>query len=328
MNIVSLPFLLLNIIILFLVVYFILRPYPLKYIYIKKHYGDQQFDLVEPNYKLTIEKYETKIYHIVQSVGKSKTLIIWCHGGAFMQDKVNITNPLFVKIIERVPNCDLLTFTYPTLFGHSVGDTLKFHHTLFTWISMNICLPMDYQGIHLCGDSAGAWFASMIANIQSGPSVIGNVNDLFQHIPTLPPILSLSALFGWYGTNIKNNDANEDPLDESFTFQSEIVKNKSSLFLDWLWNIYAIRTFPPKSNKFTIKNLVNNTLPILIQSSKKDELLPYNRQFAQDNPLATFTIYDCFYCDHDFIFDRNFNFPELEEAINEISSFLLEHAIN
>lgn len=281
--------LIIQIIIVFLVliiIYYIYRPIPLKALYNRLFFPVSNFTEYDHT---EIKELEYKKNYFKQYLLKnenSDTLIIWYHGGCFIQDHPQIVLPFLGSLRRELPNCDILTFEYPLPYDFTLDDSLAFGNYV---ISKNI-LP-KYKNYYICGDSAGSYFAAITANIQDS-NTLHTVLHLDKLDLNFNGLISVSGFF-----------------DQTFD-DNIILKNLFRLYVArYVKNFNALRT-------------TEIFIPSLIFTSKQDFLYRQNVQFSQTNQHrdSYLKVFDSRESVHDFI--SYTALPETKECIELIREFI------
>lgn len=258
----------------------------------KKYFGavvnhDDQYTNVLKEIKI-----QKKNYRIIKCSSKenSNELLVWFHGGSFIQEKYENILPFLVEI-SKSTKIDVLTFDYPLLYTAKLHETLNFcNRILLDFFSEN----QQYKSIFYGGDSAGTYLALKVIETE--------LNDSLQNITKSTAIGVIPNGFigicGFY-------DA---------TFGGKPIV--SSLVNNWLWRV-------PKLTNF---NNCILTIPALIITSSRDFLATQSKRFIDSQPrrlikFKQFVTPNTLHC-----FVANTTLSETQEAIDLIQEFFVDHA--
>jgi len=232
-----------------LFLYYLYKPIPLQNLYNKYFFPVSNFTRDE-NTEIETKIYKGKkfkCYHI--SNQNANTLIIWFHGGCFIKKEANTTLPFLGLLSENNPNCDILTFEHPTPFNYTLQDLMLFSNDLIrSFLNKH---KHKYSNYYVGGDSSGAFFAALTANIES-------LDNLHNIIPVQKLNIEFNGLIticGFFNTAFNN------------------------VLLNNLFNFYIGRSTPNLDGYRTQEVYI----PYIAFTSRIDFLYQENVEFAERN---------------------------------------------
>lgn len=279
---------------LFVIVYYIYKPIPARNLYRKYNPPITNHDKTFPN-QINIITYKNKPFrrlHINPRQQNTNTILIWFHGGSFIQEKYD-NMEAFLILTSKTLNINILTFDYPLLYLANLSDTLVFiHKLLYEFFLENT----HYTNIFYAGDSAGTYLALKTIEIE--------YNQALRKELQIPPEITLQlpnafiGICGFYDGTMDNKP-----------FVSFLVNL-------WLWNVKNM-------NNYKNTNLI---IPALIITSSRDFLSSQSIRFIrnQSPELIESHIFETPNTLHCFI--SNVTLPETKKTVQLIGDFLLRHS--
>jgi acetyl esterase/lipase len=216
---------------------------------------------------------------------ESDILLVWFHGGSFIQEKYDNILPFLVEI-SKTTNIHVITFDYPLLYHTKLHETLEFINLLLAdYFSEN-----KYKYIFYGGDSAGTYLALKTIEIEFNNS-LRNITKTNQ-IEIIPS--GFIGICGFYDPTFGNK-----PL--------------APFFINtWFWRVPNMINF----KKCTL------TTPALIITSSRDFLATQSQRFVDTQPrrlikYKQFTTPNSLHC-----FVANTLLPETQETLGLIKDFI------
>jgi acetyl esterase/lipase len=220
--------------------------------------------------------------------GNSNTLVIWFHGGCFIDERPKNILPFLEFFSEYAHAVDIFTFDYPLPFKFSFDDTLIY----VNYILKDLLAQHDYTNVYFAGDSAGAFFAVKTMEIEMSSSMRKElkVDAIGCHIN------GFIGICGFYDTTFNNNALGE------MVFKFYLMRNIKS------------------TKKYKKSNVIH---PMLIVTSSSDFLLDQSRNFADRHrsyPNNSYKVFNTPNTTHCFL--TNIHLPETKELAVDILEFI------
>lgn len=267
------------------ILYFIYRPIPLQALYNRYYYPSSIFEDGEytQQSRNTYKKLNYNSYLLKNS--GANTLIVWFHGGCFIQENPDIVLPFLGLLRQNMPNCDILTFDYPLPYSRTLDDTIVCSNQIIAKYIGN------YDNYYVAGDSAGSLLALLTTHIETSPT--------------------LSSRFGINPLGVKFNGY------ISVCGFYDIRFNGNAL-AEMIFKFYIGRGTKNWNNFLASEILV----PALVFTSKSDFLYKQNIDFVQRNLsrdiyLKEFDTHNSIHC-----FISHTGAEETKEAVQYIKMFV------
>lgn len=273
-------------ILILIVLYFLYKPIPLQGLYNRYFFPTSVFTegayTDEGVFTYKNSKFNT---YLLRNEG-AKSLVVWFHGGCFMQNHPHIVLPFLGLLRRNLPDCDILTFDYPVPYTHTLHDTLKFSNSL-----IKATISEQYENYFLGGDSAGSFFALLTSNIETSNTMSGVLG-----IPKLGiQYRGFISVCGFYDQTFDNNKI----ADALFKFY--IARGVEQ------WSTYRVQEI---------------FIPTIVFTSKSDFLYSQNINFVRQNIARSVYLkeFDTHNAIHSYI--TNTSAEETLETVEYIREFV------
>lgn len=183
--------------------YYLYKPTPLVALYNRLYFPVSNFTEESNTQTTTIQfKKDTFRQYLIEH-SKSKTLIIWFHGGCFIKKEPATVLP-FLGLLYR--NCsnenvpvDILVFDFPVPLNFTMQDTVQFSNSI---IQQHLANSGDkYDNFYVGGESSGAFYAAIAANAES----LANYHKLFPIKRLNIKFNGLITVCGFFNINFEDN---------------------------------------------------------------------------------------------------------------------------
>lgn len=279
---------LLAMLLIFFITYTLYKPSPVKRFYNRYYYPVSNFTEHEST---TIDDFRYKNQMFQRYLLKNKssdTLIVWFHGGCFLQEHPRLVLPFLGLLRKSLPNCDILTFDYPLPFDYTLHDSLASSVEVIRGEIEN----GHYTNHYIAGDSAGAFFAVLVANLQNDSTLSAQLDVERLPMKTFNGLIIVSGF-----------------LDATFG---------NKMFLEKCFQFYIARN----TRNFHLYRTDRIFIPSMIFTSKHDFLYQQNVKFALRNieSESHLKVYEADTARHDYI--SYTNIPETFDTVKIIDEFI------
>lgn len=227
-----------------------------------------------------------------KSNNDTDTLLIWFHGGCFMEETPKTTLP-FVQLVGDTVKIDVLTFDYPLPFDYTLDDTFRYINKI---INTFLEKSRKYSNIFFGGDSAGAFLATKTMEFETNAMArsVLNIDKLGCQIN------GFIGICGLYDTTFSQNRLGE-----------------------MLFKFYVLRGC---KNHSIYQNVIMK-YPMHVQTSTNDFLIRQTQQFYDKNRASEHTSIHLFKTSNStHCFITITSLPETIESIEMIKSFIYKYS--
>lgn len=266
--------------------YYIYKPIPLRSLYKKQFIPVVSHN---PEYTHLIEerRFKGRTFRILKCGidQSSDKLLVWFHGGSFVQETYDNILPFLVEVAET-NKCHVLTFDYPLLYTAKLHETLKYINTILR----EFFVLNEYKDIYYGGESAGTYLALKTIEIEYNQA-LRNVTDT-QELGVIPK--GFIGICGFYDPTF-----NGKPL-------AKYLMNM------WFWRVQDMQLFIN----------CNLNVPALIVSSSRDFLATQSQRFVDSQPRHL-TQYEYFITPNTLhCFVANTTLSETRDTIEIMKNFM------
>jgi acetyl esterase/lipase len=191
--------------------------------------------------------YRGQTFRVVRCPGGSENILVWFHGGCFIQEKYDTILPFLVEV-ARVCEMDVVTFDYPLLYTATMPETLGYCNQLLR----DFFDEHKYENVFYGGDSAGTYLALKTMEIEYNQSLRTAVGVE----PLGIPVNGFVGICGFYDPTL-----NGKPL-------------ALPLINHWFW----------KADNITNYKKCSVRVPSLLVSSSHDFLVSQTQRFIDQQP--------------------------------------------
>lgn len=206
--------------------------------------------------------------------------IVWIHGGAFLDGRA-YPHYTFYKSLATSTSLPVYVFDYPEHFKYKQKDCMDYMYEILN--------RFRNKKIHLCGDSAGAFYASIF--LRNNFTSFKETGSLaYEKIPMT--VINSLFLFGFFGY-------------------------LTNTFLNLAFKFYflrGIKDFTP---------IVEIPGTVMLITSDRDFLKSNSDTVKSYNSNMEYYSYDCDACDHDFQFIQD-NTEEFIDIVERSATFIKE----
>jgi acetyl esterase/lipase len=268
------------------VLFIIYKPVPIQALYNRYFIPSSNFTEQAHTTEQIVLFKQRKFETFLLRNNNADTLIVWFHGGCFIQDHPHVILPFLGRLRRELPNCDILTFAYPIQFEFNLNDTLLFANKLISDMDKS-----KYKHIYLGGDSAGVLLALMTARIEESHT-LSTILDIPRLNITYTGII---AICGFYDITFNSN-----------------------LFAKSIFKFYIGRN-TPNWNSYHVREIIT---PTLMLTSKHDFLYNQHIRFATDNKMRNIYLKEFHSKNTVHCFVTNTESEETSAAILHIQQFI------
>ncbi|UDM55342.1 gp19-like protein [Phenacoccus solenopsis nudivirus] len=284
------PFIVLDVLLIFFILYLIVRPIPLKYLLISctnlpksEPKIDEAVGKIEHFY---VDKFKATLYS--NASGKNNKLLVFVQGGAFLTCDIETTYALMNEFAERLSEFDVVTFDYGVRFSYTIQNMVQHVYKI-----IQKCREFrNYTILHGIGMSAGSLIIGAMQTCE-----YKNLNDLMR---------------------LKDPSDKNNYKFETFTSLCGLLNTTfRNSYLDFLFRNYLLRK-TPASVYYTCYDLPE--LKKFIISSQSEYLKHQSIEFVAKEKCQ-YEIYSAdFNLTHTFPLFTNIN--KTQECIENVVKFI------
>lgn len=234
--------------------YYLYKPTPFLALYNRLYFPVSNYT-EESNTQIDLYEYKRQKFkrYLIKNIN-SKTLIIWFHGGCFIKTEPSTVLPflglLYRQCIHDNIPCDILVFDYPVPLNFTMQDSVQFSNEIVREYLLDN--KSKYQNFYVGGESSGAFYAAIAANIES----LSNYHNIFPVEKLNIKFNGLITVCGFFNVNFDDNK-----------------------LLRLLFRLYISRNTP----NIRSYNTEEVFIPSISFTTKKDFLFQQNEIFANRN---------------------------------------------